>query len=114
MDLGEKPGAAPKQTLPISRGGQSPAVLGAAQTPPGSGLPPGPGLGAAQPGAAARCQGKPGERSRAGPAAQLSDALARLSASSGAVLKIKGLRSPPDTRCLENTVLCEVKLGVCW
>uniref|UniRef100_A0A8D0EK55 Rh family B glycoprotein n=1 Tax=Strix occidentalis caurina TaxID=311401 RepID=A0A8D0EK55_STROC len=64
--------------------------------------------------AAARCQGKPGERSRAGPAALLSDALARFSASSGAVLKMKGLRSPPDTRDLENTVLWEVKLGVCW
>uniref|UniRef100_A0A8C4USD0 Rh family B glycoprotein n=1 Tax=Falco tinnunculus TaxID=100819 RepID=A0A8C4USD0_FALTI len=61
-----------------------------------------------------RCQGKPGERSRAGAAAPLSDALARLSASSGAVLKMKGLRSPPDTPCLENTVLWQVKLRACW
>ncbi|KAM9264337.1 LOW QUALITY PROTEIN: ammonium transporter Rh type B [Morus bassanus] len=30
----------------------------------------------------------------------------------GAVLKMKGLRSPPDTPYLENTVLWEVKLGV--
>uniref|UniRef100_A0A663DSR5 Rh family B glycoprotein n=1 Tax=Aquila chrysaetos chrysaetos TaxID=223781 RepID=A0A663DSR5_AQUCH len=64
--------------------------------------------------AAARCQGKPGESSRAGPAAPFSDALPRFWASSGAVLKMKGLRSPPDTRYLENTVLWEVKLGVCW
>ncbi|NWV14326.1 RHBGB protein, partial [Ptilonorhynchus violaceus] len=31
----------------------------------------------------------------------------------GAVLKTKGLRSPPDTRNPENTVLWEVKLGNC-
>uniref|UniRef100_A0A8C8AWT6 Rh family B glycoprotein n=1 Tax=Otus sunia TaxID=257818 RepID=A0A8C8AWT6_9STRI len=86
------------------------------EQPPGqgSGLPPGAGAPVAHRLAAARCQGKPGERSRAGPAAPLSDALTRCSASSGAVLKMKGLRSPPDTRDLENTVLWEVKLGVWW
>lgn len=90
-------------------------LLPGSELPPGPGLgpellPPGPGLGAAQPSAAARCQGKPGESSRAGPAAPFSDALPRFWASSGAVLKMKGLRSPPDTRYLENTVLWEVKL----
>lgn len=110
-------GAAQTPWGPEPEPGSEPGLLPGLELPPGPGLglgpelqPPGPGLGAAQPSAAARCQGKPGESSRAGPAAPFSDALPRFWASSGAVLKMKGLRSPPDTRYLENTVLWEVKL----
>jgi len=107
-------------------------VLGAAQTPPktgagaapgdrssprgpepGPGLPGGPEPGAANPALPLDVRGSPARGAGLGQLARLSHALARLSASLGGVLKMKGLRSPPDKPYLEKEVLCEVKLGVC-
>lgn len=112
---GDAPGAeigagnAPGLGLEMSQGWRCPR--GRCWRRPG----PAPGRGPRRPPrVAARCQGKPGEKSPAGRAAPLSDALVRFSASSGAILKLKGLRSPPDTRYPESKVLREVKLGVCW